>query len=239
MRAKWSQHATGGSLVPLMLVARYSDNNNYYRAELVEDTNHSVHLAVSKVVGGTYTRLKTSSNIGTDDNNWWYVRFQLEGTSLRARAWKYGTTEPTTWTLTKSDSSLTQGTVGIRSSNSNSTARPTVYFERFRVQSVGMTVQVWMYPTKVDGFLGETGENYVHWLGKGTSGQTEWAFRFYPYSSSRPDELAYYVWISRVTMAHREAITRTRRLFNSNSISWWGSTIPATISIPQPASTST
>lgn len=61
----------------------------------------------------------------------------------------------------------------------------------------GLTVEVWMRPDALD-FSGETGENYVHWLGKGTgsgtTGQMEWTFRFYPYNSSRPNRISAYLF---------------------------------------------
>ena len=71
------------------------------------------------------------------------------------------------------------GSVGVRSSNSGSGARPIVSFEGFRVQSLGLSVHAFMRPDALD-FTGEKTENYVHWLGKGDDGQQEWAFRFYP-----------------------------------------------------------
>ncbi|MBI3822541.1 MAG: LamG domain-containing protein [Planctomycetes bacterium] len=56
----------------------------------------------------------------------------------------------------------------------------------------GMTVEVWMRPDAVD-FAGETNDPYVFWLGKGSAGQHEWAFRFYTKKSSRPNRISAYV----------------------------------------------
>jgi hypothetical protein len=35
---------------------------------------------------------------------------------------------------------------------------------------------------------------YVHWLGKGDTGQYEWGFRFYSKYSSRPNRISAYIW---------------------------------------------
>jgi hypothetical protein len=202
VRASWSQAAAGGVLAPLAVVARRTDNANYYRAELRENPGGQLDLRLVKVVGGVSTILQTATAIGTysvhgagtGDDDWWFVRFQLEGTSLRARAWKAGATsiEPPSWTLSVIDSSLTAaGNVSLRSSNSGTSSLPTVAFEDFRVQSVGMTVHAFMKPTALD----FNGGNFVHWLGKGEDPQMEWAFRFYPASDpERPSRISGYIW---------------------------------------------
>jgi hypothetical protein len=200
VRASWSQGAAGGALAPLSIVARRIDNLNAYRVTLQENPGGQLDLEIAKVVAGTTTVLQTAIAIGTyslhgagtADDDWWYVRLQLEGPHLRARAWKLGTTEPITWTVTATDSSLTAaGNISIRSANTGTTSLPTVAFEGFRVQSVGMTVHAFMRPTALD----FSGGSYVHWLGKGVDPQTEWAFRFYP--SSDPDRsrrVSGYIW---------------------------------------------
>jgi hypothetical protein len=196
VRASWTQRASGGSLAPVALVARMLNTSNFYRAELREDTEHSIELRIAKTVGGTTTVLSRSGGLGSyNANDWWYVRFQLEGSSLRARAWKRGTTQPTTWTATATDSSLASaGTVSIRSSNSGSTARPTVSFEDFWLQTLGLTVHVWMRPDVLT-FAGETSSIYIHWLGKGVANQYEWGLRFYSDDSpTRPSWISAYAW---------------------------------------------
>ncbi len=58
----------------------------------------------------------------------------------------------------------------------------------------GLTVEVWMRPDILS-FTGETSQNYVHWLGKGDAGDTEWGFRFYSSDSpSRPNRISAYCW---------------------------------------------
>jgi len=60
---------------------------------------------------------------------------------------------------------------------------------------VGFTVEAWMRPDVLE-FSGEGEEGYVHWLGKGEVGKMEWAFRFYPKRSSRPNRVSAYLFNS-------------------------------------------
>jgi hypothetical protein len=60
---------------------------------------------------------------------------------------------------------------------------------------VGLTVEAWFRPDALDFISGGEGEEgYVHWLGKGEPGQQEWAFRFYPRKSSRPNRISAYLF---------------------------------------------
>jgi hypothetical protein len=60
---------------------------------------------------------------------------------------------------------------------------------------VGFSVEAWMRPDALE-FTGEGEEGYVHWLGKGEAGKMEWAFRFYPKTSSRPNRVSAYIFNS-------------------------------------------
>jgi hypothetical protein len=58
----------------------------------------------------------------------------------------------------------------------------------------GLTVEVWMRPDVLV-FPGQTAQTYVHWLGKGDTGDFEWGFRFYSQdSASRPNRISAYIW---------------------------------------------
>lgn len=101
---------------------RMIGSSDYYRARLRFSTGNRVLLQVSKVVGGVTTDLT-----GTDvdkgayaaGDRWW-VRTQAIGTgptTVRARAWKDGTSEPSTWDFNLTDSEATlqaAGHVGLR-----------------------------------------------------------------------------------------------------------------------------
>ncbi|MBV8758841.1 MAG: DNRLRE domain-containing protein [Deltaproteobacteria bacterium] len=187
IKAHWSQLAAGGTMVPVALVARRSDNTHYYRAELREDpTTHHLDLRIVVVTPTGSTTISSATDVGqyavqdgTGADEWWYLRFQLQGTTLKAKAWNSTTTQPdwpTTATVTDSTYSAA-GTVSVRSTNSSTTSHPLVSFDDFRVQSVGFTVHAFMKPTTFT----FNNRNYIHWMGKGqTSDQDEWALRMYP-----------------------------------------------------------
>jgi hypothetical protein len=60
----------------------------------------------------------------------------------------------------------------------------------------GLSVEAWMRPDVLT-FEGQTAQKYVHWLGKGESGDFEWGFRFYSLDSpSRPNRISAYIWNS-------------------------------------------
>jgi concanavalin A-like lectin/glucanase superfamily protein len=58
----------------------------------------------------------------------------------------------------------------------------------------GLTVEAWMRPDLLEFTGGEGDDGYVHWLGKGEAGKMEWAFRFYPKTSSRPNRISAYIF---------------------------------------------
>jgi len=57
----------------------------------------------------------------------------------------------------------------------------------------GLTVEAWFRPDKLI-FSGQTEQHYVHWLGKGQTGEFEWGFRFYSKESPRPNRVSAYIW---------------------------------------------
>jgi hypothetical protein len=192
IETSWDDVARGGPLAPCSLVGRRKDNYTYYKAELVEQPDHSLELSLWKNVAGTETRLAVVSDIGTyASRDGWFVRFQIEGPTLRARAWNQADTQPANWLVTAVDTDISDaGGISVLSSNSASQARPTVKFSRFWVQTLGFTVHAFMRLDKVD-FPGENDEQYVHWLGKGGRSNYEWTFRVY--SRTAPAHMG---WVS-------------------------------------------
>lgn len=93
---------------------RAADFNNTYESKLRFNTdadNFSVELQLGKFVANVYTELGTSGPIGTWTSGIpWHVRFRLQGTTLQARAWEEGDTEPVNWALAATDVSLVAGT---------------------------------------------------------------------------------------------------------------------------------
>lgn len=56
-----------------------------------------------------------------------------------------------------------------------------------------LTISIWMKLEVLD-FPSTEREDYVHWLGKGVSGQHEYTFRIYNLSSYRPNRISGYVF---------------------------------------------
>lgn len=93
---------------------RSPDFVNTYEANIrfrPEGSNYAVELRLGKFIADVYTQLGTSATLGT----WtpgipWHVRFRLQGTSLAAKAWQEGASEPANWTLFVTDTSIVAGT---------------------------------------------------------------------------------------------------------------------------------
>lgn len=81
-----------------------SDNQNYYELQSA-GTVTSASSFFRKRVAGTSTDLGSGSGGINKSVPVWY-RFQVTGTTLRMRSWNDGTTEPTTWGHTVTDSSI-------------------------------------------------------------------------------------------------------------------------------------
>lgn len=122
--------ALGGSHF-LNLAGRFADTNNCYLARLAFNTDQTVTLTLRKRVAGTETLVATAPDAGlvhAADRMFW-VRLQITGSTLRAKIWQDGASEPVDWSVTATDSSLTAaGAVGMRSilSSANTNTLPVV-----------------------------------------------------------------------------------------------------------------
>ncbi len=86
---------------------RWSDSNHLYRAYINGKT-----LTVVKRVGNAITNLASVNYIAQPGTSY-SIRFRVVGTTLTAKVWATGTTEPGGWMVTTSDSSLTSGQCGV------------------------------------------------------------------------------------------------------------------------------
>src|SRR5262245_1483597 len=194
VRASWDQHATDGPLQPVSLVARRVDNKTFVRAELRENSDHTLDIVLVKKTDGASTKLASAVNVGEylSVGDWWYLRFQCDGPVLRARAWPRGTPQPLSWQVSATDTSVNAGTIAIRSANSQSAAQPVVSFESFWAQTLGFSIHMWWKATTLT-FVGQAAhgtERFCHLFGKGdvagSIGQHEYVFRFF--SSDSPED---------------------------------------------------
>jgi len=89
-------------------VLRWTDQYNWYKAYV-----NGSSLVIQKKVSGTYTTLKTVPFVATAGTSY-SIDFRVVGTTLSANAWLTGTSEPSGWMATVTDSSLASGYCGLR-----------------------------------------------------------------------------------------------------------------------------
>lgn len=119
--------ATGGGHF-MNLVARYADASNSYLARLEFTTAQAVTLTLRKRVAGTESLLDTyATGLTHAADTQFAIRFEVTGTTLRAKAWEDGTEEPEDWQAEVTDTALSAaGSVGMRSllSSANTNVLP-------------------------------------------------------------------------------------------------------------------
>ena len=89
-------------------VLRWSTTNNWYKAYI-----NGTSLVVQKKVNGATTILGSASFTATAGTSY-TLRFRVVGTTLYARVWQTGTTEPANWMIMVTDTSLSSGFCGLR-----------------------------------------------------------------------------------------------------------------------------
>jgi len=124
----------------IALVAERFDAQQFVRAEL-RDTSGSVELHLIATANGVDTDL-ASVNLG-DPGGWWYLRFEFDGPTLRARAWRDD--EPATW-LQATSATDSGGTIAIRATTSSP-----VLVQAFRAQTLGLSIHA---AIRLDEFTG-------------------------------------------------------------------------------------
>ncbi|GAA2284846.1 hypothetical protein GCM10010145_56040 [Streptomyces ruber] len=108
--------ATGGPQY-VSVVGRAADGNDLYMARLAISTAQVMTLTLRKRVAGVETRLGTYTTTLTHTAHTFYrLRFQGDGTALKARAWTASGTDPVGWQPEATESDLAAaGIVGCRS----------------------------------------------------------------------------------------------------------------------------
>ena len=223
IRASWTVQAAGGMLEPITIVARRVDNNNFIRAALEELSDTTLQLSIYKTTNGVTSPLVHKPLLNGDGGHityklgdWYYVRFQFNDGTLRAKAWIRDAAhtgdpdptgycaanpcrisyEPSTWLANAVDSAPVEGTVAIRSANSLGKSRPLVQFDAFWLETVGFTIH---YVARAAALEWPGGAD-TDVLGKGSSHgnthQAEYEARFTVGDSSDPCKacLKFYVF---------------------------------------------
>ncbi|GGV86691.1 hypothetical protein GCM10010294_67610 [Streptomyces griseoloalbus] len=131
--------ASGGSMFPA-LAARYQDASNTYLARVQFAPGGTITLSLRKRVAGTETQLASYTSTLTHQAGVPVrVRWQGTGSTLRARIWADGRTEPDAWHVTATDTSLAAaGQIGMRtilSSDNTNTLPVTVRWSGLEVSA--------------------------------------------------------------------------------------------------------
>ncbi|MEV8042468.1 hypothetical protein AB0P02_01305 [Streptomyces griseoluteus] len=112
------------------LVARYLDANNHLFARLAFGTDQSIKLVLQRRFTTQTDLASATLGITHAVNTLYRVRFQVQGSTLRARAWRASDPEPaSTWHVVATDSALTAaGSIGVRSilDSANTNSLPVV-----------------------------------------------------------------------------------------------------------------
>jgi hypothetical protein len=89
-------------------VLRWQDDFDWYKAYI-----DGTQLLLVKDVAGMETLLNAVS-FAASANTLYTLRFAIEGSQLFARAWLAGQTEPSTWMIQATDTSIVSGSGGLR-----------------------------------------------------------------------------------------------------------------------------
>ncbi len=91
----------------LASVLRWTNSNNYYKAYI-----NGSKLVLVKKVSGTLTQLASTAFTAASGTSY-TLRFNVTGSTLSAKVWQTGTSEPSNWMLTATDNSLSSGSCGL------------------------------------------------------------------------------------------------------------------------------
>jgi len=146
--------AVGGSLFAYA-VGRWADTNNMYYARLEFATTAVATLTLRKRVAGVDGVLGTFvlDEVHAAARQF-TVRIQGIGTTLKAKAWRTGYSEPGSWTISATDSALTaSGQVGVRSVTSSATSNLPVVFSWDNLQTNALSNQTLNVTRSVNGVV--------------------------------------------------------------------------------------
>lgn len=107
-----------GAAITLWAVGRFLDTSNYYVAQISIATSGTASLSIQKRVAGVLSTVVSGVSVGTHSaGDTWRIHFKGSGTRLEASAWKPASaSEPISFTLSGTDTSLTTGTnIGLLS----------------------------------------------------------------------------------------------------------------------------
>lgn len=130
---------TAGTLTTELQVRR-TDSSNYYRVQVSITSAQVMSIILGKVVGGSSTNLETYTLTPVHTTTGVYtMKMRAAGQYLFAKVWENSQTEPPTWQVWASDSSLSTGTlVGIGSTDLSAAGSAVNFlYDNFEVSPAG------------------------------------------------------------------------------------------------------
>jgi hypothetical protein len=138
-----ASNPVGANYQVRVMARAQSDARNGYSARITHTTTGAAVWGLSRLdnAGGTGSlslgagTLVSSGAAGSR----WRIRLRTEGTTIRARYWPDGSVEPSTWTITTTDSYWTSGraSLGALTNAGISSPFPTTGFASFEAVELG------------------------------------------------------------------------------------------------------
>lgn len=130
--------ATGTESLYGAVTARMVDASNMYMARLQFTTSNTIVLSLRKVIADVQTELGAFTLTGVTHvaGTFIRVRFQGQGSTLRAKAWLATAVEPSAWPIEATDSAITTASqIGTRSisGTGNTNVNPAIRYDNFDV----------------------------------------------------------------------------------------------------------
>lgn len=104
------------------------DEATTYRLRLGRD-----HLILEKVIAFSYTALGEGPTGQITEGVQYTLRFRAVGSSLQARMWAAGGTEPSSWQIDVTDASITSGYLGVEAAGGAAASATYVYFDNLAI----------------------------------------------------------------------------------------------------------
>ena len=86
---------------------RFQNATNAYYAYM-----RGTHVTIGKSLSNVHTNVADTTFTQSSNTEYW-IRFRAQGTTLSAKIWADGSGEPSTWTISGTDTSFASGQVGI------------------------------------------------------------------------------------------------------------------------------
>jgi hypothetical protein len=132
--ARVTMNSTNYTMVGVTM--RQTSSNTTYRVR-INSAVPSQGFSINKTVAGTSTTLVSATFTPTLGTFYW-IRGRVQGSNLYAKIWQDGTSEPSAWTLTTSDTSIT-GAGGYGFCCQSTVSTDTAQFDSFSVENLRTT----------------------------------------------------------------------------------------------------